>query len=163
MTTPIPPADFIILRDGYLRRVGTPEQEPSPVLVRWRLVQVRHADGSVQRHLYGNVDGEGRITTALTAIDLQTLLVTTSSGRVYAIHGEPRSDYDASSLSLYRAWVKFGKRTELKDLTRSLLRLRRMQGKKRVPSPVAVDVAAKMFVKRAVRRKNTESGDANDA
>ena len=154
------PPDFILLRDGYLRRVGTPEQEPSPVISRWRLVQVRHADGNVQRHLYGNVEDEGRITTAVTTMDLQTLLVKTSSGRVYAIHGEPRSEYDASSL--YRAWLKAGERTELKDLSRSLLRLRRMQGQTRVPSSSAIDTAARLLFARAVRRKNTESGDEYD-
>ena len=118
--------DYVAMPHGYyVRRVRASSEEPSSTLVRWRLAQVRHADGSVQRHLRGNMNGEGRISTRVSAIDLETMHVTTATGRIYCLDGPPGDDLDAAYL--YVLWLESCGRSELKDLSRSMLRLRRIR------------------------------------
>ncbi len=79
----------------------------------------------LQRHVRGAMNGEGRISTRVSAIDLGTMHVTTATGRVYCLAGPPGDDYDASYL--YDRWLETCGRTEMKDLSRALLRLRRLR------------------------------------
>lgn len=117
--------DYVALPGGYIRRIRSTSEEPSASLVRWRLAQVRYADGSVQRHLRGSVNDEGRISTRVSGIDLETMQVTTVTGRVYCLAGPPGDDHDASYV--YDRWLQACGRTEMKDLSRALLRLRRIR------------------------------------
>lgn len=80
---------IVALNGGNVYRVASHDQEPSTNITTWRFVQVKHGDGDVQRHLLGNVLGEGRVSTGATRIDLATMKVTTESGRVYGICGSP--------------------------------------------------------------------------
>lgn len=118
-------ADYVVLADGFVRRVQTAWEEPSVSLVRWRLTRVRHADGSVHRHVMGNGNGEGRISTRLHTIDLDAMSVTTRTGRIYRLLGSTGDDYDAAYL--YARWLGTCGRTEIGDLSRALLRLRRIR------------------------------------
>lgn len=117
----------VLLKDGYLHRVQSTDQEPCSDIERWTLVQVRHPDGSVQRHLLGRSDNEGRVTTALVELDLLGMQATTVSGRVYRLVGPPAEDADAQWI--YRGWLAMGQRVQQKDLSRALVRLCRMRGR----------------------------------
>ena len=116
---------FMLLPDGYVRRVQTAWAEPTVRVERWRLTKVRHADGSVQRHVIGSAEGEGRISTRLISFEPITMSLTSSSGRVYCLAGPPGDDFNAANL--YQRWLVTCGRTELKDLSGALLRLRNMR------------------------------------
>lgn len=118
-------AYFALLPDGYVRRVHTVWAEPDVRVERWRLIKVRHADGSVQRHVIGSADGEGRISTRLVAVEPITMSLTSASGRVYCLAGLPGHDMQAEKL--YGCWLATCGRTELKDLSGALLRLRNIR------------------------------------
>ena len=114
----------VVLSDGYVRRIAV-QDEAATQISNWRFVAVKHSDCTVQRHLVGRVDSEGRLSTGVHSLNLQTMRATTASGRVYEVVGDPSDDEDAAYL--YSKWLKYGGRTELKDLTGALLRLRRIQ------------------------------------
>ncbi len=111
---------------GYLLRIGSVAVEPSSELTAWRLFQVRHANGISARHLVGCSTAIGRLTTAVVAIDLEQMQATTKSGRVYQLVGLPGEDPDG--MWIYSQWLTVGKRLQEKDLTKALMRLRRMRG-----------------------------------
>lgn len=71
------------------------------------------------------MNGDGRISTRVSAIDLETMHVTTATGRIYCLDGPPGDDLDAAYL--YVLWLESCGRTELTDLSRALLRLRRIR------------------------------------
>lgn len=100
--------------------------EPSTDMTRWRLFQVRRLDGKRTRHLVGRADREGRVCSAIVAMDLQALRMTTESGRVYQLHGSPGRDSDAEYV--FGTWKRFAEATHPRDLTRAFMRLRQMRG-----------------------------------
>lgn len=119
------PHAVVVLSDGYLHRPESPLHGSDTRISRWRLVQVKHAGALFQRHLVGLADDEGRVTTAITALNLQTMQAETASGRIYTVFGPPGTDRDAAYV--YAKWLEYGEREEMKDLTRALQRLRQMR------------------------------------
>lgn len=115
----------VVLSDGYVDRVDSPEEATITRISSWRFVSVKHPDGTVQRHFVGRANDEGRLSTGVKLLDVRTMRATTESGRVYEVVGAPSDDVDAAYL--YAKWLQYGGRTELKDLTGALLRLRRIQ------------------------------------
>lgn len=108
-----------------LHLIGPVFWQPFAVMTRWRLFQLRGPTGRRSRHLVGSADGEGRVCSALTNIDLVTLTAVSGSGRFYLLEGPPGHDPDAQYV--WDAWTRFTGATHVRDITRALLRLRRMR------------------------------------
>lgn len=81
--------------------------QPFSVMTNWRIFQVRGPLGSRSRHL-----------ASLTAVS--------GSGRFYRLEGPPGQDPDAAYV--WSMWTQLNRATHLRDMTRALLRLRRLRG-----------------------------------
>lgn len=68
-----------------------PDNYQDPSLRRWRVVEVVTQNGTRSRHVYGHdvTNDAGRASTAIKEFDLQTMTVTTRSGRTYKLMGAP--------------------------------------------------------------------------
>ena len=100
--------------------------QPFSVMTNWRVFQVRGPLGSRSRHLVGRVSGEGRVCSALARLDLTTLTAVSGSGRFYRLEGPPGQDPDATYV--WEQWARLNRTTHMRDMTRALLRLRRLRG-----------------------------------
>lgn len=114
------------MRSDSVHAIAPVEFEPSTAMTRWRLFQVRRLDGKRTRHLVGRADREGRVSSAIVAMHLQALRMTTESGRVYQLHGSPARDSDAEYV--FGIWKRLAGATHPRDLTRAFMRLRQMRG-----------------------------------
>ncbi|MEO8119743.1 MAG: hypothetical protein ABI606_10525, partial [Rhodoferax sp.] len=56
---------------------------------------VTRSNGAIEHHLVGRADGEGRVSSKVMQVDAAQRRVTTRSGRVYLLAGEPGLDSDA--------------------------------------------------------------------
>ena len=99
--------------------------QPLAVMTHWRLFQVRSPQGRRTRHLVGRVDGEGRVCSALVSIDVMALTAVSRSGRVYRLHQPTGFDPDAQYV--WSVWLRATRSTHARDVTRSLLGLRRLR------------------------------------
>ena len=107
--------------------IGPLSREPVAVMTHWRVFQLRGpSTGRRSRHLVGHAGGEGRVCSALASLDLLTLTAISGSGRFYRLLGPPGHDPDAQYV--WNAWTRVTGATHVRDVTRALLRLRRMQG-----------------------------------
>ena len=100
--------------------------QPFSVMTNWRVFQVRGPLGSRSRHLVGRVSGEGRVCSALAKLDLTSLTAVSRSGRFYRLEGPPGHDPDATYV--WEQWARLNRTTHMRDMTRALLRLRRLRG-----------------------------------
>lgn len=87
--------DTNLFRGAVWAALGV-EQQPSIVLVRWRIIQVKTKDMHIERYFvgYNLQDREGRVSTAIQQFDALTRRGVTKSGRVYQLEGEPGFDPD---------------------------------------------------------------------
>jgi len=106
--------------------IGPVSREPVAAMTHWRLFQLRGPTGRRSRHLVGRANGEGRVCSALANINLATLAAVSGSGRFYLLQGPPGHDPDAQYV--WDTWSRFTGATHVRDVTRALLRLRRMRG-----------------------------------
>ena len=100
--------------------------QPFSVMTHWRVFQVRGSLGSRSRHLVGRSGGEGRVCSALAKLDLTSLTAVSRSGRFYRLEGPPGQDPDATYV--WEQWTRLNRTTHIRDMTRALLRLRRLRG-----------------------------------
>jgi hypothetical protein len=114
------------MRCASVHAIASVDIEPSTAMTRWRLFQVRRSEGQRTRHLVGRADREGRVCSAIVAMDVQAMRMTTESGRVYQLHGAPGRDWDADYV--FGIWKRLTGPTHPRDLTRALVRLRQMRG-----------------------------------
>lgn len=103
-------------------------------MTHWRFFQISGPLGLSSRHLVGRCNGEGRVCSALYSIDLTSLTALSGSGRFYRLQGPPGQDPDASYV--WEEWTRFNRATHVKDVTRALIRLRRMRGLQGMPQRV---------------------------
>ena len=99
--------------------------QPFSVMTIWRIFQVRGPLGSRSRHLVGRASGERRVCSELAKLDLTSLTAVSRSGRFYRLEGPPGQDPDATYVWLM--WTQLNRATHLRDMTRALLRLRRLR------------------------------------
>jgi hypothetical protein len=69
--------------------------QPTTQLTHWQIHWVTRSDGAIEHHLVGRADREGRISSKVVQVDAAQRMVTTRSGRVYLLAGEPGFDSDA--------------------------------------------------------------------
>ena len=103
--------------------------QPVSVMTDWRIFQLRGPTNLRSRHLVGRADGEGRVCSALARLDLTTLTTLTAvsgSGRFYRLEGPPGQNPDATYV--WEQWTRLNRATHMRDMTRALLRLRRLRG-----------------------------------
>lgn len=111
---------------GGVHPVAPVAQEPVTVMTVWTLVQIHWQDGSRSRHLVGRANQEGRVCSGIQRFDMQTMTARTSSGRLYCLHGSPGRDRDG--FYVFGIWLDRLPSKWTRDVTRSLMRLRRMRG-----------------------------------
>jgi hypothetical protein len=80
------------------RRINSAE---SPVIRRWRVIEVEKQDGSRSRHIWGHdiMNDSGMASTAIREFDWTTMTATTLSGHNYTLVGIP-----GNSHALERVW-----------------------------------------------------------
>ena len=67
------------------------------------------------QHLVGVVDGYGRVCSPIQEFDRETMTVTTQSGKLYELVGEPGLDMDAAYV--FANWCRMNGVTEVTDVT----------------------------------------------
>lgn len=93
------------------------EQRPQIVLIRWCIYEVLPTDDMpATRHFvgYNCRDVEGRVSSAITTFDPQTLTGITNSGRIYALSGDSGSDSDARYV--WQRWCAMNGVTEFREI-----------------------------------------------
>lgn len=94
------------------------EDRPQIVLVRWRIYEVLATDSvPATRHFvgYNCRDVEGRVSSAITTFDPQTLTGITNSGRIYSLSGDAGSDSDAQYV--WQRWCILNSVTEFREIS----------------------------------------------
>jgi hypothetical protein len=79
--------------------------QPTTQMTHWQIHQVTRRDGAVEQHLVGRADGEGRVSSTVLNVDAAQRRVTTRSGRVYWLAGDPGTDSDAQYV--WNWWLDF--------------------------------------------------------
>ena len=100
--------------------------QPFSVMTHWRIFQVWGPTGRRSRHLVGRASGEVRVCIALAKLDLASLMAVSGSGRFYRLKGPPGQNPDATYV--WEQWTRLNRATHMRDMTRALLRLRRLRG-----------------------------------
>ena len=72
-------------------------------------------DEETTQHLVGVVDGYGRVCSPIQEFDRETMTVTTQSGKLYELVGEPGLDMDAAYV--FANWCRMNGVTEVTDVT----------------------------------------------
>lgn len=94
------------------------DDQPALALVRWRIFETldRH-----ERHLVGHCPeaGPGRVSSALSTLDLTTGVGLSSSGRRYQLLGPPGYDDDAQYI--WEVWAEANGVPGYRDITLELL------------------------------------------
>ncbi|MEO7106023.1 MAG: hypothetical protein ABIZ09_06600 [Rhodoferax sp.] len=96
--------------------------EPHKKISRWGLYQFHFQDGTRLRHLVGWGGNEGRVSTAVEVLNLESMTATTESGRVYAMVGPPGWDSDATYVM--GVWMRVNSVLRHKNMTKALMRRR---------------------------------------
>jgi hypothetical protein len=97
-------------------------REPHKQISRWGLYQFHFAGGTRSRHLVGWSGNEGRVSTAVEVLNLESMTATTESGRVYAMVGPPGWDSDATYVM--GVWMRVNSVLRHKNMTKALMRRR---------------------------------------
>lgn len=108
--------DITQIFGGIWRTPGVGDQ-PAINLIRWRVVEVTCGQHQGARHLVGYCpeNCEGRVSTAIMSFDAVAMQLTTKSGRVYQLLGEP--GYDCDGEHVWRAWSAVNGVTAGRDVT----------------------------------------------
>lgn len=86
--------------------IASVEQEPQASLMNWRVFEVVLREGAATTfHLVGYAleVREGRVSSAIQAIDLEKMVVKTISGRIYWLRG--KAGFDGSAEFVWREWL----------------------------------------------------------
>ena len=90
----------------YLWLIAPVSDEPHTSMMNWRVFEVVLREQlRPSLHLVGyafKLD-EGRVSSAVQSLDLERMVAMTSSGRCYALLGEP--GYDGRAEFVWREWV----------------------------------------------------------
>ncbi len=114
--------NFVI---GGIHTIAPVYLQPHTVMTEWRLFQIIGPDGRRTRHLVGCANWEGRVSSPLVALDLQTLVARTQSGRIYQLEGQSGRDSDADYV--FDRWMSAVGCKAVRDVTAPLVKLRHMR------------------------------------
>lgn len=95
-----------------------PVHEPAATLLNWSIHEVqRTALDAPSPHLVGYAleAGEGRVSSAIVELDVDTRRIRTKSGRLYRLSGAPGRHPDADYV--WNRWQKIHEATVLRELT----------------------------------------------
>lgn len=98
---------------------------PITTMSRWSLKQIHWASGHRTRHLVGRAWNMGRVGSIVEHIDLDSMTVTARNGRRYRLMGAPGRDRQGRLV--FRQWLDTQPPAHVRDMTRALLRLRRIR------------------------------------
>lgn len=117
---------MLYLTRGGVHGIPPISQEPATVLMNWRLFRVIWPDGRRTRHVIGRNPStdEGRVCSAIRRVDFSSSTFTTSSGRVYHLHGPTGHDRDADYV--FGVWLE-DIQGQAAEITAPLMRLLRMR------------------------------------
>ncbi|MCK5667296.1 MAG: hypothetical protein KAI17_27605 [Thiotrichaceae bacterium] len=91
-------------------------REPKASITNWTIIEVTFTDDTQSNHLLGFVVGKkGRITSAIQKFDCATKTITTRSGRVYSLLGQPGSNRDIQHL--IAGWYYLDQIVKYKNVT----------------------------------------------
>ncbi|WP_287924897.1 hypothetical protein [Diaphorobacter sp.] len=90
--------------------------QPHLTLANWQVHEL--SDGARVLVGYCSANLEGRTSSEIAEIDLQTLNCRTGSGRVYRLYGPPGSHPDADYV--FKAWKHLNRETETTDVTQEV-------------------------------------------
>ena len=91
---PLPFIEFFLIQEAE-----SVYREPKASITNWTIIEVIFNDDTNSHHLLGFVVGKkGRITSAIQKFDCTTKTITTRSGRVYSLLGQPGLDSDVKHL-----------------------------------------------------------------
>jgi hypothetical protein len=110
-----------VLVTGGLHTIAPVSQEPATAIHDWQLVLVVGSNGRRTRHLIGNANCEGRVSSPIVAIDPAARTARTQSGRLYHLMGESGFDWDAGYV--FHAWLRSTQTTVVRDCSDALERL----------------------------------------
>lgn len=95
----------------------TIEERPHIILTRWRIFEVwSENEDPTTRHFvgYNCRDSEGRVSSAITTFDRDSLTGITDSGRIYKLSGE--SGYDPDAEYVWGRWVSINRISEFREI-----------------------------------------------
>lgn len=105
-----------------LWRVGPVCDEPHTRLMNWRIFEVVLEEGGPNTlHVMGYAwqSQEGRVTSAISTMNLEKMIAKSQSGRLYALCGEP--GYRAAAEFAWREWLVATGARVLGDVTQEFL------------------------------------------
>lgn len=114
---------FLELAISSIHQIAPVATEPCTAMTRWRLMETTSLDGERSRHLVGQANGEGRVSTDIVKLDVPALRATTKSGRIYELQGPSGYDFDADYVFAF--WMRVNSIDRSRDITPALLRLHR--------------------------------------
>lgn len=100
------------------------EDQPDVTICAWCIKEAKYADGSTSRHIVGAETGrfaQGRVSSAIHAIDLGKKTIITESGRCYSLEGSPGYDLDAAHV--WGMWKKINNVVSDTDVTTDIAHL----------------------------------------
>lgn len=100
------------------------EDQPDVTICAWSIREAKYADGSTSRHIVGAETGrfaQGRVSSAIHAIDLGKKTIITKSGRCYSLEGSPGYDIDAAHV--WGMWKKINNVVSNTDVTNDIAHL----------------------------------------
>lgn len=113
--------DFVALVTGGIHAIEPVAVEPQTRISQWALYLVRSVQGVRTRHLVGRANGEGRVSSPITAIDIGMRTATSQSGRVYRLIGD--GGFDSDGRYVFNAWLRGTQATVVREVTPALRRL----------------------------------------
>ena len=110
-----------LLKKKSIHAVAPVWAQPSIAMTHWSLYQIMSGNARRTRHLVGWANDEGRVSSEIVKINLHTRTVSTYSGRIYELLGEPGRDADAQYV--FDLWCRSVRASAIRDVTRALWRL----------------------------------------
>jgi hypothetical protein len=95
-----------------------PDDDFAVAIALWSIKEVVYGDNNEPtHHLVGFIpqDSDGRASSAIQSFDKEKMIIETSSGRLYKLHGRPGSHADARFV--WSRWKDFNNARNERDVT----------------------------------------------
>lgn len=105
---------------GGVHALPDVDVEPSVSLIQWSIRECDRADGTRTQHLvgYDTYGREGRVSSTIVELNVDSRTARTKSGRVYSLKGDPGQHSDAEYV--WQTWLYLQKAKNDQDVTHSL-------------------------------------------
>lgn len=96
---------------------NVPDNYKSPILRRWRVMEVVSLDGKRSRHVWGHdvANDAGRASSSIRHFNLEEMTATTDSGRTYRLAGAPGKA--RSGEKAWKTWCALNGVASSRDVT----------------------------------------------